>query len=318
LNKVRLLLIVGVLLGAPVASAQTPYYGADPAAAPPAVPAQVPPQGELRPSGRVPLTTQPQPSAPVYAASPGQPYTQPPAQPYTQPPGQPAYTPPGAQPAYTQAPAAQAGFNPPGLLQPNTPAAKPSPWLMLNQARALLQQAQPQQALNLATEFVRLKPLEPEGYFWQGVALDNLGRTQPALRSYEIGIQQTLKAGMDSAELRMNAGNALLKLGRLDDAIVQYRRAVEIDPGLALAHLNLGRALVEKGDVEGALECFQRCEDLHFKPYQLSYYRAKAFVRAGRIADAKAQVVTALSKLDKTSTVSARLQQEFSSVLAGP
>jgi len=196
------------------------------------------------------------------------------------------------------------------------PVNSSSPWNLLNQARAYIQQGQPQQALSLSQQFIAIKPLEPEGYFWEGVAYDNMMQTQNAVHVYEIGLQQVLAAGMDSAELRMNMGNDLLKLAQVDAAISQYKRAQEIDPGLPLIPLNLGRALVEKGDIDGALECFQRCEDLHFKPYQLSYYRAKAFIRAGRIADAKAQVLTALSKLHEGSPASVRIQQEFAGILS--
>lgn len=191
-------------------------------------------------------------------------------------------------------------------------------WDNLTQVRMLIQQNQPLQALPLVQEFVRQKPLEPEGFFWQGVIYDNLGRVDQALISYAAGVHQVLRAGMDCAELRLNFANDLLKVNRIDDAIDQYRRAAQIDPGLPIVQLNLGRALVEKGDVEGALECFQRCEDLHYNPYQLSYYRAKAFVKAGRAPDARAQVLTALSKLNASSQAAVKLKQEFAAILQQP
>lgn len=221
----------------------------------------------------------------------------------------------GAQEPYAYGPEPAPAAAPPSSMPPPTTAPPANVWGLLNQARAHIQQAQPQQALALTEQFIQFRPLEPEGYFWQGVAWDNMMRTQQAVMCYEKGIQQVLRAGMDSAELRMNIANDLLKLGRIDDAIAQYRRAAQIDPGLPLVHLNLGRALIEKGDIDEALECFQRCEDLHFKPSQLAYYRAKAMIRAGRIADAKTQVLSSLSKLNETSPLSQKLREEFSQVL---
>lgn len=235
-------------------------------------------------------------------------------QPQPQPPQ--AFQPPQPQPQPQQAfQPPQPQPPPPQAFQPYNPQSAKVPWDLLNQARALIQENKAQSAMPLIADFIRLKPLEPEGYFWQGVALDNMSQTDAALGAYWTGIQQVLKAGMDSAELRLNAANDLLKKGRLDDALEQYRRAAQIDPGLPIVQLNLGRALIEKGDVEHALECFQRCEDLHFKPYQLSYYRAKALKKAGRLQDARAQALSALSQIPPGTPTSLNLKQEFADVL---
>ena len=200
------------------------------------------------------------------------------------------------------------------------PAAAQQPqfnaWTLLNQARGQIQQGNPQKALEYSQQFINLRPLEPEGYFWQGVSYDNLLQTGLAVSSYEKAVHGVLKAGMDSAELRMNLANDLMKLKRLDDAIAQYRRAAQIDSQLPLVHLNLGRALIEKGEIDEAMDCFQRCEELHFKPSQLAYYRAKAMIRAGRTADAKTHLQSALSTFSENSPVSQRLREEFPQVFS--
>jgi tetratricopeptide (TPR) repeat protein/mono/diheme cytochrome c family protein len=51
-------------------------------------------------------------------------------------------------------------------------------------------------------------------------------------------------AGEDSAPNRYNLANVLADQGKTDDAIQQYRRAVELDPGLAVARFNLARLLL--------------------------------------------------------------------------
>jgi tetratricopeptide (TPR) repeat protein len=205
---------------------------------------------------------------------------------------------------------------PPSAVQENAAQARSlAAWNVLARGRQLVRGGQPQQALPIIRQFISLKPMEPEGYFWQGVALDNINQTNDALTSFRKGIEQVLLAGMDSAELRLNAGNVLFKQGQTADAIVQYKRAVEIDPRLALAQLNLGRALIETGDITGALNCFSRCDDLHFEVAQLPYYRAKALLKAGRRDDARAQVLTALSRLPAGHTVATKIKQEFAELL---
>lgn len=322
-RKTHAFWLIGALLAALFncsARAQNPYdgYGPQPVGMPSSQPAgPMPAQafGTVPMPGGDPAATQVSPAGPLPQFQP-LPASQPvPEQPAPIPVQQ-AVLPPFVPP-YQAMPAAQ-----------TQPVAPPAPvnaapsggeaWQFLGQAKALLEQNQPNRALPLIRQFIDRRPLEPEGYFWEGVALDNLQQVENALTAYAHGIQQVMKAGMDSAEMRMNVGNDLLKLKRLDLAIVQYQRAAVIDPGLAIVQLNLGRALVEKDDVEAALQCFQRCEDLHFTPYQLSYYRAKALKKVGRTQDAKAQVLMALSKLDASSDASSKLRQEFAELLNTP
>ncbi len=49
-----------------------------------------------------------------------------------------------------------------------------------------------------------------------------------------------------------NLGNTLLDQGRFDEAIAEYRQAIEIQPGYAVAHFNLANAYDEKGDKAAA------------------------------------------------------------------
>lgn len=215
----------------------------------------------------------------------------------------------GPQPQFSQA------MTPPAVPQKEPHAQLSTAWFQLAKGRDLVRCGQAQQALPLINNFIAAKPMEPEGYFWQGVALDILNQSDRALDAYAKGIEQVMKAGMDSAELRLNAANILLKKGKTTEAIDQYRRAAEIDPGLALVQLNLGRALIRTGDTSGALACFQRCEELRYEPVQLAYYRAKAFLKAGKTDDARAQVRIALSKLPAEHEAAKKIKQEFADLL---
>ena len=44
-----------------------------------------------------------------------------------------------------------------------------------------------------------------------------------------------------------NLGNVLLQKGRVDEAMAQFQKALEINPNYAEAHNNLGNALLTKG-----------------------------------------------------------------------
>lgn len=50
----------------------------------------------------------------------------------------------------------------------------------------------------------------------------------------------------------------LRRAGEIDEKIPHYRRAVEIDPCLGRGHRNLGYLLRARGDLEAAIECYER------------------------------------------------------------
>jgi Tfp pilus assembly protein PilF len=57
------------------------------------------------------------------------------------------------------------------------------------------------------------------------------------------------------AEVASNSGASLLKSGKLEDAIVEFRNALNYDPDYAQAHLGLANALQQQGNsIEAAAE----------------------------------------------------------------
>ncbi len=56
----------------------------------------------------------------------------------------------------------------------------------------------------------------------------------------------------DDAKANFYLGFANRKLGDLDDAIRRYEKAIELDDKLMDAHINLGLALIDKGDLQRA------------------------------------------------------------------
>src|SRR6266852_2832019 len=105
-----------------------------------------------------------------------------------------------------------------------------------------------------------------------GDALMDAGDLDGAIETYRKFVQ-TFPA---DPVAHNSLGNALYKRGNLDGAIAAYREAVKLtknpyddeeyarthnnhvcDPNVSISHTNLGRALLKKGDLEGALTEFK-------------------------------------------------------------
>ena len=79
-----------------------------------------------------------------------------------------------------------------------------------------------------------------------------------------VHFQKALQINPDSAEACYNLGNALLQKGNVDEAIAHYQKALQFKPDEAEAHDNLGIALLQKGNVDEAIVHFQKA--LQIKP----------------------------------------------------
>ena len=99
-----------------------------------------------------------------------------------------------------------------------------------------------------------LLPGDAEAHNNLGNALKDLGRLDEAVARYH----RALVIKPDFAEAHNNLGNALKDLGRLDDAVACYRRALAIKPDFADAHSNLGSAFRDIARLDDAVACYRR------------------------------------------------------------
>jgi protein O-mannosyl-transferase len=86
-----------------------------------------------------------------------------------------------------------------------------------------------------------------------GLALFEKGGVDEAIAQYRVALQ----INPDSAQAHYNLGLALLQNGNVDEAIAHFQRSLEINPNSAEAHNNLGHALFEKGSLDEAIAQFQ-------------------------------------------------------------
>ncbi len=94
----------------------------------------------------------------------------------------------------------------------------------------------------------------------QGLALAAQGRLDEALAEF----QKALQIKPDYAEAYLNLGNALVRRGRVDEAIALFRKALEIKPNYAEAHNDLGMVLAASARIDEAISHFRKA--LEIKP----------------------------------------------------
>jgi tetratricopeptide (TPR) repeat protein len=93
-----------------------------------------------------------------------------------------------------------------------------------------------------------------------GDALLTKGNVDEAIVHY----QKALQIDPDYAEAHNNLGDALLRKDSVDEAIAHFQKALQIKPDDAEAHINLGNALIKKGNVDEAIAHYQNA--LQIKP----------------------------------------------------
>ena len=86
------------------------------------------------------------------------------------------------------------------------------------------------------------------------------GRPDEAL----VHFREAVRLGPGLAMAHLNLGRALKQQGKLDEAVSHYRRALALDPRLAAAHNSLGSALGSQGLVREAIREFR--EALRLQP----------------------------------------------------
>jgi tetratricopeptide (TPR) repeat protein len=93
-----------------------------------------------------------------------------------------------------------------------------------------------------------------------GAFLLRAGKVDEAI----VHFRKALEIKADHVEAQANLGNALLQEGELDNAIAEYDKALEIKPDYAEVHYNLGNALLRKGQVDQAIAHYEKA--LAIKP----------------------------------------------------
>jgi len=133
-------------------------------------------------------------------------------------------------------------------------------------------------------------PNNPRAHNNLGIALMRSGRLPEAIRHYELA----LRIRTDDPAAHHNLGVALAQLGRTQEAIAHDEQALRIKPDFAEAHYTLGIALAETGKIGEAIDHYQQA--LRIKPGFAEAHESLgvALVQLGRLPEAIVQYQQAL------------------------
>ena len=87
-----------------------------------------------------------------------------------------------------------------------------------------------------------------------GFALTQKGKVDEAMAQY----QKALEINPKYTDAHNNLGNVLFRNGQVDEAIAQYEKGLEINPNQAAGHYDLGLAFYEKGQLAEAIAEYKK------------------------------------------------------------
>lgn len=132
----------------------------------------------------------------------------------------------------------------------------PDAWHLLG---VIAQQAgQSAVAVECIQRAIALYPSAAVYYGNLGEALRALGRIDESIASYRRAVALAHVNADINYSLTINLGNVLQSQSKLEEAADCYRRAIETKPDSAAPHYNLGNALREMGRLDSAAESFRR------------------------------------------------------------
>jgi tetratricopeptide (TPR) repeat protein len=112
-----------------------------------------------------------------------------------------------------------------------------------------------------------------------GSALLKTGRLDEAIAQF----QKTVQLRPYGQAAHNNLGKALVLAGRVDEAILQFQEALQTGPNNALVQDNLGNALLQKGRVDEAIIAFEKVLQLETNSVQARNNLGNALVQKGRV-----------------------------------
>jgi protein O-mannosyl-transferase len=123
-----------------------------------------------------------------------------------------------------------------------------------------------------------------------GNTLRQKGREDEAILHY----RKALEIYPAYASAHYNLGNTLLQEGRLEDAIRQFQSTLQLTPDSAAAHLNLGIALFQEGRVDESIPHFQRAAEITPGDDKAHNDLGNALMEKGRLDEAISHFQNAL------------------------
>lgn len=152
-------------------------------------------------------------------------------------------------------------------------------------------------ALRSLYRAVELRPGYAHALTWLGVALGPLGYWEEGI----LHMERAARLDPSSPEVQYCLGERYVLPGSsVEECLTHVRRAQELSPGYAVAHLLEGRILADTGDPAAALPVLRRSLELASEPTRPRHLcpLIRALVSAGRAGEAR----SALEELEQGSS----------------
>ena len=112
-------------------------------------------------------------------------------------------------------------------------------------------------------------------YYNRGDTFFDLGKFEDAIQNYDKAIE--LDSNVNSA-CYYNRGTAYFSLGKFEDAIQDYNKAIDLNPNDDLSYSNRGNAYFSLGKFEDAIQDYNKAIDLNPNDESVYYNRGVAFI----------------------------------------
>jgi len=123
-----------------------------------------------------------------------------------------------------------------------------------------------------------------------GLALVDKGQIDEAIEQYKRALQSNPAYSVSYN----NLGIALAQKGQLDEAIEQYQKALEINPAFYECYNNFGIALARKGQVDEAIERYNKALEINPGYFECYNNLGNALAQKGKVDEAVEQFQKAL------------------------
>jgi tetratricopeptide (TPR) repeat protein len=124
-----------------------------------------------------------------------------------------------------------------------------------------------------------------------------LGRNRTMQENYEGALEayrESLRVHPNNVNAILNTGYCCLKLGRLDEAELYFKRFLEFMPDVQKGHNNLGIVYFSKREYAQAINCYKKAFALDPSYAEAHFNLANVYRSQGRVQDALQEYETAL------------------------
>ncbi len=173
---------------------------------------------------------------------------------------------------------------------------------VFGQQQTVGEELQPAERAVLLTASMETSPvlmeMSAEQCYWKGVWAIREGQYRKAI----VAFSTVLAKDPGYAKAHYHIARALIRMNRIDEAVLHAAEAVELIPDNGSAHRTLGRVQRLQGDLNGAIESFQKACELEPEVAWNFNNLGFVYIEMSRFEDAK-EVLQEAVRLDDSQYV---------------